>query len=179
MMQRLSTSSTRSVLPSAEVSAEERERIADGVLALFRFLWEFDRGAGYLEALEESRMTLPQLKALVALSSAEGPLSVKELGEQLGLSAPAATRVVDALVERRLASRSEDPADRRVRLIAATPSGAAIVEEFASRRTEGLEALAERLTPAQRRKLVAAFDALLESEDFRGLVESNRRAASR
>lgn len=157
---------------------QERERIADGVVALMRYLWEFDRGAGYLGAVEESGMTLPQLKALITLAGrAEEPCPIKDLAESLGLAPPAATRVVDALVDRGLATRTEDPDDRRVRRIATTAAGRKFVEEFAHRRTAGLEALADRLTPGQRRKLVAAFDALLEDEAFRHLYEANRRAS--
>jgi DNA-binding MarR family transcriptional regulator len=171
---------TTTVVGEAERKAtlQDRERIVDGVLTLMRYLWAFDRGAGYLAALEESGMTLPQLKALVTLASIdEGPCPVKELAEQLGLAAPAATRIVDALVERELATRTEDPDDRRVRRIAITASGRKFVEEFAHRRSEGLEALADQMTPVQRRKLIAAFDALLENDNFRSAYEANRRAA--
>ena len=102
---------------------------------------------------------------------------VKDLAEPLGLSAPAATRIVDALVERGLATRAEDPHDRRVRLIAITAAGRKFVQEFAHRRSEGLEALADEMTPAQRRKLITAFDALLENDSFRAAYEANRKAA--
>ncbi len=161
-----------------KATRRERERIADGVVALMRYSWELDRGAGYLAAVEESGMTLPQLKALITLvGREEGPCPIKDLAESLGLAPPAATRIVDALVERGLATRSEDPDDRRVRRIATTASGRKFVEDFAHRRTAGLEALADRLTPSQRRKLVAAFDALLENDGFRRLYEANRRAS--
>ena len=163
---------------SDKATRQERERIADGVVALMRYLWEFDRGVGYLGAVEESGMTLPQLKALIALAGgAEGPCPIKDLAESLGLAPPAATRIVDALVDRGLATRTEDPDDRRVRRIATTAAGRKFVEELAHRRTAGLEALADRLTPGQRRKLVTAFDALLEDEGFRRLYEANRRAS--
>jgi DNA-binding MarR family transcriptional regulator len=172
------TTASKALTGEGKAIRQDRERIADGVLALMRYLWEFDRGAGYLAAVEESGMTLPQLKALITLAGVgEGPCPVKNLAEQLGLSAPAATRIVDALFERGLATRTEDPEDRRVRLIAITASGRKFVEEFAHRRTEGIEALADRMTPAQRRKLIAAFDALLENDSFRRAYESNRRAA--
>jgi DNA-binding MarR family transcriptional regulator len=165
---------------SEKPSREDRERIADGVVALMRYLWEFDRGAGYLAAVEESGMTLPQLKALITLAGRDaGPCPIKDLAESLGLAPPAATRIVDALVERGLATRTEDPDDRRVRRIATTASGRKFVEEFAHRRTVGLEALADELTAKQRRKLVAAFDALLETEGFRRLYDANRRASRR
>jgi DNA-binding MarR family transcriptional regulator len=169
---------SRPAAEAGKASRRDRERIVDGTLGLMRYLWEFDRGAGYLAAVEESGMTLPQLKVLITLAGADEESSpVKELAEPLGLSAPAATRIVDALVERGLATRAEDPHDRRVRLIAITAAGRTFVQEFAHRRSEGLEALADEMTPAQRRKLIAAFDALLDNESFRAAYDANRKAA--
>jgi DNA-binding MarR family transcriptional regulator len=177
-MQAIGTASRTS--DEAKASPRDRERIVDGTLGLMRYLWELDRGAGYLAAVEESGMTLPQLKALITLAGVEeGSSPVKDLAEPLGLSAPAATRIVDALVERGMATRAEDPQDRRVRLIAITAAGRKFVQEFAHRRSEGLEALADRMTPAQRRKLIAAFDALLENDGFRRAYEASRKAARR
>lgn len=131
-----------------------------------RRLWTYDRGGGFLQAIEESGLSLTQVKALLALDDEHGdPRPIRELAEELGITAPAATRAVDALVERRLVSRSEDPEDRRVRRIAITDAGQRLVGELASRRAAGLEAFAEGLSPAQQRKLAAALEALLEGDD--------------
>ena len=153
-----------------------RRRIADGLLALMRRLWTYDRGGGFLQAIEESGLSLTQVKALLALDDElGGPRSIRELAEQLGITAPAATRAIDALVERRLVSRSEDPEDRRVRRIAITEAGQGLVGELASRRAAGLEAFAEGLSAAQQRKLLAALEALLGGDDF--AAQPSRRGA--
>ena len=149
-------------------------------MALFRHLWTYDRGGGFLEAIEESRLTLTQVKALVALDSEQGaPCPIRQLAEELGITPPTATRAIDALVERELVSRSEDPDDRRVRRIAITEAGQRLVAELASRRTAELEAFAEGLSASQRRKLLAALESLLVSEDFASAHEAARRSARR
>jgi DNA-binding MarR family transcriptional regulator len=149
-------------------------------MALFRHLWTYDRGGGFLQAIEENRLTLTQVKALVALDSEQGgPCPIRQLGEKLGITPPTATRAIDALVERDLVSRSEDPDDRRVRRIAITGAGRRLVGELASRRTAELEAFAEGLSASQRRKLLTALEALLEGEDFAFAHEGVRRSARR
>ena len=65
------------------------------------------RGVGAYAIFEELDLTLTQVKALTALSADE--LTVKDLAERLGLSLPGASRAVDALVERGLLGRREDP----------------------------------------------------------------------
>jgi DNA-binding MarR family transcriptional regulator len=149
-------------------------------MALFRHLWTHDRGGGFLEAIEESRLTLTQVKALVALDSEQGaPCPIRQLAEELGITPPTATRAIDALVERELVSRSEDPDDRRVRRIAITEAGRRLVGELASRRAAELEAFAEGLSASQRRKLLAALEALLASEEFASAHEAVRRSSRR
>jgi DNA-binding MarR family transcriptional regulator len=157
------TTTTRRRIPTPESGSR---RIADGLLALMRRLWTYDRGGGFLQAIEESGLSLTQVKALLAVDDEQGgPRPIRELAEELGITAPAATRAVDALVERRLVSRSEDPEDRRVRRIAITDAGRRLVGELASRRAAGLEAFAGRLSAAQQRKLLVALEALLEGDD--------------
>ena len=62
-----------------------------------------------------------RVKALLRL--AEGPLSLGELAEALGVDAPYATLIVDVLQQRGLVERHRDAADRRRKLVALTQDG--------------------------------------------------------
>ena len=73
---------------------------------------------------------------------------------------------VDALVKKKLVTRLEDPDDRRVRRVAITAKGKKLVETLLVVRQAGMEAFAESLSTAQRRKLDAAIDALMDREDI-------------
>jgi len=132
------------------------------IAALFSHVFLFDQGQ-QLRAIEESGLTMAQCKTLLALAgpgeSAE-PRQINEIAERLGLSLPSISRAVDGMVRKRLITRVEDEHDRRVRRIAIAAKGEKLVAELVSMRLAGLEAFASTLSPAQRRKLDAAIDAL-------------------
>ena len=65
----------------------------------------------------------------------------------------------------------EDPDDRRVRRVAITAKGKKLVETLLVVRQAGMEAFAQTLTAAQRRKLDAAIDALMDREDIAAAYE--------
>ena len=76
------------------------------------------------------------------------------------------SRAVDGLVKKRLATRVEDPEDRRVRRVAITAKGKKLVDTLVVVRQAGMETFAASLTAAQRRKLDAAVDSLMDREDI-------------
>ncbi|SDK77127.1 DNA-binding transcriptional regulator, MarR family [Nonomuraea maritima] len=95
---------------------------------------ETQRGLGRLLArhqspLFRSNLTMRQLKALVILS-VHGSASGQDLAHDLGAGLGTVTGIVDRLVAQGLASRHEDPHDRRVRRVELTPAGTALIEEI-------------------------------------------------
>jgi len=76
------------------------------------------------------------------------------------------SRAIDGLVKKGLATRVEDPTDRRVRLVRITAEGKDLVEELTTVKRNGLEAFAATLTATQRRKLDAAVESLMDREDI-------------
>jgi DNA-binding MarR family transcriptional regulator len=146
----------------------ETQDTAARLSALLRHVFLYDRG-NQLRVIEESGLSMTQCKALLELGGigeeAE-PRQVGELAERFGVSVPSMSRAVDALVKGKLATRLEDPEDRRVRRVAITAKGKKLVETLLVVRQAGLETFAESLTAAQRRKLDAAVDALMDREDI-------------
>jgi DNA-binding MarR family transcriptional regulator len=135
--------------------------------ALLRHLFLYDRG-NLLRVIEESGLSMTQCKALLelgGLGEATEPRQVGELAEAFGVSVPSMSRAVDGLVKEALATRVEDAEDRRVRRIAITAKGKRLVDTLLVVRQAGMEAFAESLTTAQRRKLDAAIDSLMDRED--------------
>jgi DNA-binding MarR family transcriptional regulator len=136
--------------------------------ALLRHLFLYDRG-NQLRVIEECGLSLTQCKALLelgGLGQATEPRQVSDLAETFGVSVPSMSRAVDALVKKRLATRLEDPDDRRVRRVAITAKGKQLVDTLVVVRQAGMEAFAASLTAAQRRKLDAAIDALMDRDDI-------------
>src|SRR5262245_37855891 len=83
------------------------QQIVDAQIAIFRAF----KNQPLPEWLQLD-ITLGQLRALFILFQA-GPTPIGQLGVSLGVSRPAASLLVDALVRHGLVERFEDPTDRR------------------------------------------------------------------
>ncbi len=152
---------------SAEISPAAQETAAR-LSALLRHAFLYDRG-NQLRVIEESGLSMTQCKALLelgGLGKAAEPRQVGALAESFGVSVPSMSRAVDALVKGGLATRVEDPDDRRARQVAITEKGKKLVETMVMVRQAGMEAFAATLSAAQRRKLDAAVDSLMDREDI-------------
>jgi DNA-binding MarR family transcriptional regulator len=153
---------------SAPQASEAEQETAARLTALIRHLFLYDRG-NMLRVIEESGLSMTQSKALLelgGLGEATEARQIGDLAEALGVSVPSMSRAVDGLVKKRLATRVEDPDDRRVRRIAIAPKGKQLVDTLVVVRQAGMETFAASLTAAQRRKLDAAVDSLMDRADI-------------
>lgn len=163
----MSASEIAAIVEREPVGAGAQETAAR-LSALLRHLFLYDRG-NQLRVIEESGLSMTQCKALLelgGLGEETEPRQVSDLAETFGVSVPSMSRAVDALVKKRLATRVEDAEDRRVRRVAITEKGKRLVETLLVVRQAGMEAFAASLSAAQRRKLDAAIDALMDREDI-------------
>ncbi|MCC6944476.1 MAG: MarR family transcriptional regulator [Thermomicrobiales bacterium] len=109
----------------------------------------------------EDRMTIPQFRALQAVShrGQAGALNL-ELARQLGVAAPSMTAMIDGLVDRGLVDRSIDPDNRRQVNIVLTTRGQeryqAISEAIEERLADGFRSLSD----TEQQGLLAALDNL-------------------
>jgi DNA-binding MarR family transcriptional regulator len=151
--------------PQADPDARET---AARMTALMHHVFLYDRG-NQLRAIEGSGLNMSQCKVLLEMGGLGGSAEtwqVGDLAELFGVSVPSMSRAVDTLVKAELATRVEDPEDRRVRLVRITPKGKDLVAELVTVKQAGVESFAATLTAAQRRKLDAAVDALMDREDI-------------
>lgn len=164
----MQSSEVVTALSEAPEASPEAHATAARLSALLRHLFLYDRG-NLLRVIEDSGLSMTQCKALLelgGLGEASEARQVGDLAETLGVSVPSMSRAVDALVRARLATRVEDSEDRRVRRIAITAKGKKLVDTVLVVRQAGMEAFAESLSAAQRRKLDAAIDSLMDREDI-------------
>jgi DNA-binding MarR family transcriptional regulator len=153
---------------AVEQVAPEARDTAARLGALLRHLFLYDRG-NQLRVLEDSGLTMTQCKALLelgGLGNCPSTWQVSDLAELFGASLPSMSRAVDGLVKKGLATRIEDPSDRRVRLVRITAEGKDLVDTLVTVRRNGIEAFASTLSAAQRRKLDTAVDSLMDREDI-------------
>jgi DNA-binding MarR family transcriptional regulator len=111
----------------------------------------------FFAAIEQTGLTFTQLKCLHILADADEPLPISALSEHLGLSGPAISRAVDGLVQRGEVKRTEDPRDRRSKLLTVSARGRRTVERFMALRFAGVKRFVEGLTEAEREALAAGL----------------------
>jgi DNA-binding MarR family transcriptional regulator len=91
---------------------------------------------------DQTGLSFGKMRALRRI--ARGPIPMRELAGLLGVDPPNLTTVVDDLARSGLVERQAHPTDRRVKLVVATPKGAALArqaEEILDRPPAGLSDL--------------------------------------
>ena len=144
------------------------------IAAFLHHVFLYDRG-NQLRVIEETGLSITQCKALLELGGLGGDeraWQVSDLAELFGVSVPSMSRAVDALVKAKLATRVEDPDDRRVRRVKITAKGRDLVAKIVTVRMTGIEAFVSTLSSTQRRKLDAAVESLMEREDLAQTYEA-------
>ncbi|MFI7086621.1 MarR family winged helix-turn-helix transcriptional regulator [Streptomyces anulatus] len=104
----------------------------------------------------EDRVTLPQFRMLVVLSS-RGATKLVVLAELLGVAPSTAMRMVDRLIAAGLADRQTNPDNRRETLLRLTEEGRRTVENVTARRRQEIASIVERLDPHRRTALIEAL----------------------
>ena len=132
----------------------DREKLVDETLMLLPTLMRLVERPSPVEMGEIARCGLTDvqvspghIQVLIALT--RGPRSVGKLAEELEVSPPAATQLVDKLAEHGMVHRHSDPADRRVVLV-----------DY----VEGMHDVARCIVEDRRRPLQAAMSKMTDEE---------------
>jgi DNA-binding MarR family transcriptional regulator len=107
-------------LRTATVPGASAQACAQDLLAALHLLMRFVRAE--MRRNRRAELTVPQFRALVFVSHTDNP-SLSEMAEHLGLSLPAASRMVGLLVKRGLIGRQVRPDNRRSVSLSLTPQG--------------------------------------------------------
>ncbi|MCA9986934.1 MAG: MarR family transcriptional regulator [Anaerolineales bacterium] len=108
---------------------------------------------------DASGLSARRLSALSVVVFA-GPITITALAEAEQVRPPTISRLVKELEWEGLVERVENPADRRVQLLQATPRGEQLLQEGRQRRVAALAADIAALTEAERAALTAAIPIL-------------------
>ncbi len=109
---------------------------------------------------KEHNYSMAQLNALFRIRH-KGTCGVSDLGEEMGVSSAAASQLLERLVQQGLAVRTEDPQDRRNKLVALTEAGERLVQESMAARQGWLTQVAELLSVAEQKQVGAALQLLI------------------
>ncbi|MCW3015835.1 MAG: MarR family transcriptional regulator [Solirubrobacterales bacterium] len=110
-------------------------------------------------------LSKPQYLLLEPLLAADGPRCVSDLADAAGVSAPTATRMLDGLVRRGIATRSQKAGDRRIVLIGLTRDGRELMHAKHARVLEARAAIYAQLHPTEQRgaaRLLSRLAAAIE-----------------
>ena len=88
------------------------------------------------------------------------PITISDIGSQLGVSKAASSQLIDRLVILKLVDRVENPLDRRVRHLNITESGTSLVEQVINARRQWMEGLIAELNPEQEAIVISALTLL-------------------
>ncbi|HWQ46155.1 MAG TPA: MarR family transcriptional regulator [Longilinea sp.] len=102
---------------------------------------------------------MPQIGALFQIQHRKS--KVTDLGENLKVSAPAASQMLEKLVQQGLITRSEDPEDRRAKYIVLTEKGSQILQEGILARQSWTSELASTMTDEEKKLVLQAVSVLI------------------
>jgi DNA-binding MarR family transcriptional regulator len=114
-------------------------------------------------------ITMAQAKVLHILAG--GPIHMSELVARLRVTPSTTSGLVEKLVEHGLASRSDDPADRRQVIVSVTPEGLELMERFRELNARQLRGLLGSLAEADLRTVERSLHILRDAT-------AQRRAAA-
>ena len=137
-------------MANAQTDDELTTRLRTGIMRLARRL----RHEG-----SQGDITPSQLAALATIDK-RGPLTLGELAQHERVQPPSMTKIVGNLAEAGLVSRSPDPSDGRVALVAVTKAGRAHLAATRKRRDAWLDAHLSSLSPEEREALARAADVI-------------------
>jgi MarR family 2-MHQ and catechol resistance regulon transcriptional repressor len=105
-------------------------------------------------SIEETGLCVRDFAILEALLH-KGRVPVNALGRTVLLTSGSSTTAVDRLVERGLVRRTDDPGDRRVRLVELTVEGRRLIRPAFTRHAADLDEAVSVLTAKERTTLLA------------------------
>lgn len=146
-----------------------RDRLVDEILMLLPTLMRLVERPSPVEMGEISRSGVAtdvqvspgHIQVLIALT--RGPRSVGQLAEELEVSPPAATQLVDKLAEHGMVDRHHDPEDRRVVLVDYVDGMHEVARHIVEDRRRPLENAMSKMTDKEALAFVKGLKLLAES----------------
>jgi DNA-binding MarR family transcriptional regulator len=111
---------------------------------------------------KSSGLSMPQFSILMKVHH-RGNCAIGDISEHFDITNPAASQLVDKLVQSGLIQREEDPNDRRAKLLNLTDKGKQLIQRSIEQRYRWVDELAVRLTPEERAKVAEALQIMTQA----------------
>lgn len=112
--------------------------------------------------MRETGLSFSQVNVLMRLYHS-GKSGISEIGVQLGVTNAAASQAIDKLVNLELIERTEDPADRRAKLLVLTAKGRDLIAQGIEIRSGWIGGLTNAFTQDQQGMIISALTLLTEA----------------
>jgi len=116
---------------------------------------------GWNQFAKSTGLSMPQFSILMQLHY-KGPCGMSEISERFDVTAAAASQLVDKLVQAGYIERTEDPSDRRAKLLKLSTKGANLVDDGIQERYRWMDDLASKLSASDQTKISEALSILTE-----------------
>lgn len=113
-----------------------------------------------LQEAFDNDLTEVQVACMRHIHLHHGP-SIGDIAEGLGISNPAATKLVNRLVIKNWVERKEDPNDRRVLQMRLTEAGALLIERARHRETANLTEILDRMDGVEQKNFRQGMEGFL------------------
>ena len=117
---------------------------------------------GWNQFAKSTGLSMPQFSILMQLHY-KGACGMSAISERFDVSAAAASQLVDKLVQAGYIERTEDPSDRRAKLLKLSTKGAKLVDNGIQERYRWMDELTSRLSAAEQTKISEALTLLTEA----------------
>ena len=117
---------------------------------------------GWNQFAKSTGLSMPQFSILMQLHY-KGACGMSAISERFDVSAAAASQLVDKLVQAGYIERTEDPSDRRAKLLKLSTNGAKLVDDGIQERYRWMDELASKLSAAEQTKISEALSVLTEA----------------
>ncbi|RPI34558.1 MAG: MarR family transcriptional regulator [Chloroflexota bacterium] len=113
----------------------------------------------FMRIMKDTGLSMSQLGVLIRLYFQQ-ECGISDIGSHLGVSNPAASQLVERLVQQGLLDRSEDLSDRRAKQIRLTAKGRLLIEEHIEARRRWMEELTTTLSREEQESIIRALTLL-------------------
>jgi DNA-binding MarR family transcriptional regulator len=117
---------------------------------------------GWNHFAKSTGLSMPQISILMQLFH-RGPCKMSEISERFDITAAAASQLVEKLVQAGYLERTEDPTDRRAKLLTLSAKGSDFIKQGIEERYSWLDELAGTLSADEQKKVSEALTLLTEA----------------
>ncbi|MGE5124027.1 MAG: MarR family winged helix-turn-helix transcriptional regulator [Acidobacteriaceae bacterium] len=121
--------------------------------------------SGFFTYAKDQGLTMAQMGTLFHIHRM-GACGVSDIGSHLGVTNSAASQMLERLVQLKLITRTEDPADRRVKQIVLTDKGLQVLRGSSKANQEWLEHIARSMTEDEREQVRLALATLIDKSSL-------------